>query len=214
MYKFLALILLVRLCTGCASSSINVVDKKPPTLPYSRVLVVYVEEGCDFTLFDSLTYNICLRSCFLNADNYNMRMQVKDMLSKELTTATTIIRSTDILDAYNNSYDYFRRTIDSMHIDALLLVDFRHNTKTKHQAPSFSHSIGTAGTTSAGGGLTYNTLNAEYACYLIKTSNINFPIWTAALGTKGHVGAAQQQLNMKMARTLANELKKEGYWMH
>jgi hypothetical protein len=213
MNKILVLILLVG-CAGCSSSSITIVDKKPPTLPYSKVLVVYVEEGCDFALFDSLTYNICLRSCFLNADNFNMRTQVEDMLSKELTTATAIIRSTDILDAYNNSYDYFRRTIDSLHIDALLLVDFRHNTKTKHQTPSVAHSVGSTGTTYAGGGLSYNTLNAEYACYLIKTSNINFPIWTAALGTKGHIGAAQQQLNMNMARTLAKELKKEGYWMH
>jgi hypothetical protein len=41
MKKNLNLILAVLLlcCVGCASSSITVVDKKPPTMPYSKVLV-------------------------------------------------------------------------------------------------------------------------------------------------------------------------------
>jgi hypothetical protein len=198
---------------GCATSSINVIDKKTPTRPYSKVLVVYVEEACDFTLFDSLTYNICLKSCFLNADNFEMRSQVEDMLSNQLTTATVIVRSTDVLDVYSNSYDYFRHMIDSLHIDALLMVDFHRYTHTQHQGPSVGPNPGN-GHVGYTGGVNYRTLNAGYECYLIKASSINFPIWTAEVGTKGHIGAGKSTLNMKMARTLAKSLKSAGYWMH
>ena len=209
----LSLAVLILSCVGCASSSINVIDKKPPTLPYSKVLVVYVEEACDFTLFDSLTYNICLRSCFLNGDNFEMRAQVEDLLSQQLTTATVIVRSTDILDMYNNSYDYFRKMIDSLHIDALLMVDFHRYTKTKHEGPSVMNYPANSHF-SYGAGVNYTTLNAGYVCYLIKASSINFPIWTAELGTKGHIGAGKLVLNEKMAKTLAKSLKSAGYWMH
>jgi hypothetical protein len=191
-----------------------VIDKKPPTMPYSKVLVVYVEEACDLTMFDSLTYNICLRSCFLNGDNYEMRSQMEEQLSQQLTTATVIVKSTDILDIYNNSYDYFRHVIDSLHIDALLVVDFRHYGKTLHESPQVMHNVGNTDRVYMSGGTRYSTLNSDYVCYLMKASSLNFPIWTAALGTKGHAGAGKFQLNNKMAKTLAKELKSEGYWMH
>jgi hypothetical protein len=93
------------------------------------------------------------------------------------------------------------------------MVDFHRYTHTQHQAPSptaypVNSQIG------YGGGVSYRTLNAGYECYLIKASSINFPIWTAELGTKGHIGAGKLALNMKMAKTLAKSLKSAGYWMH
>ncbi|HEY4207384.1 MAG TPA: hypothetical protein VGM31_11255 [Puia sp.] len=57
-------------------------------------------------------------------------------------------------------------------------------------------------------------MEVSYECYLIKTNNINFPIWTADMGTKAPASLSYPQPTMKMARALAKELKKEGYLMH
>jgi hypothetical protein len=47
------------LLTGCVTTTVNVIDHKPVNQPFSRVLCFYLDEGCDFSLFDSTLYNIC-----------------------------------------------------------------------------------------------------------------------------------------------------------
>ncbi|MBN9386097.1 MAG: hypothetical protein J0H74_35395 [Chitinophagaceae bacterium] len=210
LYLCLAMLLL---CAGCASSSINVIDKKNPTRPYTKVLVAYLDEGCDFTLFDSLTYDICLKSCFLNADSYPTRVQAENMLADQLTTGTAIVKATDVLDITYNSYDYFRRVIDSLHIDAILMVDLRRYTHTDH--PAYSAPLIVNGhMVTPGTGYNVKTLNGAYECFLINTGNIHFPIWHAAIDVKGRTSGGEHMINNKMAKELARSLTSAGYWMH
>ena len=201
------------LCVGCASSSINVIDKKPPTMPYSKALVVYMDEGCDFTLFDSLTYNICMKSCFLNADSYPTWAQAESMLADQLTTGTAIVKATDVLDITYNSYSYFRGIIDSMHIDALLMVSLRRYTHTDH--PMYSAPLMANGhMVTPGTAYNFKTLNGAYECFLLNTSSIYFPIWHAAIDIKGKTAGGKHMINNKMAKELASSLKTAGYWKH
>lgn len=207
--------ILLLLVTGCASSSITVVDKKDPTLPYKKVLVVYVDEGCDFDLFDSTTYNICLKSCFLKTDNAELRGRVETLVMEDLaTTGTAVFRSSDMLDNTTNSYDDFRKLVDNRGIDALLLVDFHMYSHTQHkQPPSPGHYIN--GQYYAGSnGFSYKTLNAAYECYFFNIKSISFPIWKAQIGIKGRMGAGKNGMSRSMAHLLANNLKANGYIAH
>ncbi|MDO6429180.1 hypothetical protein Q4E93_01185 [Flavitalea sp. BT771] len=203
---------LLFLFAGCVTSSINVIEKKTPTKPYSKVLVVYVNEGCDFTLFDSLTYNICLKSCFLNTDSYETRVQAEDLLAGQLTTATEIVKATDVLDIANNDYDYFRRMIDSLHVDALLMVGLgRHSgvDVLRYAAPGV---IGSR-VVSPGGNYKGRTFNSTYDCFLMSTSSIYIPVWHAAIEIKANADS-KSIINGKVTRDIARSLKRAGYWMH
>ena len=203
---------LLFLFAGCVSSSIKIIDKKTPTKPYSKVLVVYVNEGCDFTLFDSLTYNICLKSCFRNADSYETRVQVEGLLAGRLTTATEIVKATDVLDIANNDYDYFRRMIDSLHIDALLMVGLSRHTRVDELRYTMPTYLGNKVMT-PGGNYKARTYNSAYDCFLMSTSSIYFPVWHAAIDIKVNADS-KYMLNGRMTRDIARSLKSAGYWMH
>src|SRR5258708_31860451 len=68
----------ILLCAGCATSSIHILEKKEPTRPYTKILAIYLEEGCEFSMLDSTTYNICIRSCFMKTDTEALKKTTPD----------------------------------------------------------------------------------------------------------------------------------------
>jgi hypothetical protein len=215
----------ILLCTGCVTSSIHVLEKKEPTRPYTKILAIYLEEGCEFSLLDSMTYNICIRSCFLKTDTESiaLRSRVEDHIAHDLSTfGTAVVKSADLFDSTTNSYTDFLSTIDRLSIDALLIVDSRGFLHIEHDVSAntspnytYSHSAGyhpTSYTTTPG--RTYSTVNGSFESLLINTKSIAFPVWRALLETKGRQYNGKKGLNRSMAGKIAQSLKSSGYIAH
>jgi hypothetical protein len=103
----------VLLFSACTETRFTVKSKKEPPVPYTKVLAIYLDQACDFPLFDSITYNICLRSSFLNEDGIEpeLRKLTEDRIKKQLATkGTLVLRSSDIFDIENNDYSFFQKS--------------------------------------------------------------------------------------------------------
>jgi hypothetical protein len=190
--------------SSCAVTSINVINRKAPARPATKVLVVYLDEGCDLSMFDSNLYTICLRSCFRNPATVDQRSAVESIIAENLATPrATVIKACDVFDTVNNSYTYFSRCIDSLGIDGILVSGLRSYSHLEHTV------VGARGDT-----YTYNTLDGAFVCYLFDTKAISRPIWVAEIGGKGRTFASKNGLNRSMAQKVAVGLKGSNYIAH
>ena len=209
------------LFSACTETRLTVSSKKEPTMPYTRVLAVYLEQACDFSLFDSTAYNICLKSSFLNADGMELRKLVEGRIKKHLaTTGTTVLQSSDLFDIENNDYSYFRRSIDSLHIDAILMIGLRSYSHEEHMPIGVSSDPDNSALYFPANKLPYTppkpykTLNAFFICDLINTKSIYIPVWRAEVEEKGERYTGSNGLNRKMTKKLAESLKSSHYVAH
>jgi hypothetical protein len=210
MKKIFVLALSVFLYSSCAVTSINVLNRKAPARPAKKVLVVYLDEGCDLSLFDSNLYAICLRSCFSNPTTVDQRSAVENIIAENLATpGATVIKACDLFDSVNNSYAYFTRCIDSLGIDAILVAGIRSYSHLEHV-------IQIPGNREMPGGYTdrYNTVNGNFDCYLFDTKSLILPIWMAEVGEKGRRFGSKNGLNRSMAQKVATGLKASNYIAH
>lgn len=197
--------------TGCAASSINVVEHKDPSKPFSKVLAIYVDGDFEFRFLDSTTYNICIKSCFTDSADFEIRSKAENVLHDKFSSSqTTIVKSSDIFNSDVNSYDDFMKQIDSLGIDGILLINRRHYTHTSHALPGAGYSPNghvsyTVNDPMSGGG-SYQTPNAVFECYLLKSKSY-FPLWQAQLDVKGNgYYNGKGALRSSMAATLAKNL--------
>ena len=182
-------------------------------MPYTRVLAVYLEQACDFSLFDSTAYNICLKSSFLNADGIGLRRLVEGRIKKYLATRGTIVlQSSDLFDADNNDYSYFRKSIDSLHIDAILMIGLRSYSHEEHMTMAVNPNP--ANNSPYIPPQPYKTLNAFFICDLLNTKSIYIPVWRAEVEEKGERYTGSNGLNRKMTKKIAEALKLSHYVAH
>jgi len=201
------------LFSACTETHLTIRSKKEPTMPYTKVLAVYLEQACDFSLFDSTAYNICIRSSFLNSDGLELRRLMENRIKKHLaTTGTLVLRSSDIFDTDNNDYSYFRRVIDSLGIDAILMIGLRSYSHDEHMTvgvpPTPSNNYTNVPPKP------YKTLNAFFICDLFNTKSIYIPVWTAEIEEKGERYTGANGLNQKMTKKVAETLKTSHYIAH
>jgi hypothetical protein len=183
MGKLFAFGFLFILLTGCAGTTLNVVEKKETARPFSKILVIFVDSDIDFSVFDSTTYNICIKSVFTDSAGYDTRNNTEGLIFNYLSTPRSlIVKSSDLFDRYTNSYDDFTRQVDSLGIDAILIVHVRRYSYTNHILPTVQKNISSSASVGAGG--SYRTPNAAFECYLIEP-HAYFPVWKAALDVKG-----------------------------
>jgi hypothetical protein len=209
MKKIFILAFSILLYSSCTVTSINVISRKAPARPATKVLVVYLDEGCDLSMFDSDLYTICLRSCFRNPGTVNQRSAVESIIADNLTTPrATVIKACDLFDTVNNSYAYFRRCIDSLGIDGILVSGLRSYSHPEHviQVPGNREMPGYTDR--------YKTLNGTFDCYLFDTKSLILPIWTAEVGGKGRRFGSENGLNRSMAQKVAAGLKASNYIAH
>ena len=182
-------------------------------MPYTRVLAVYLEQACDFSLFDSTAYNICLKSSFLNADGIGLRRLVEGRIKKHLATRGTIVlQSSDLFDVDNNDYSCFRRSIDSLRIDAILMIGLRSYSHEEHMTMAVTPNP--ANNSPYIPAQPYKTLNAFFICDLINTKSIYIPVWRAEVEEKGERYTGSNGLNRKMTKKIAESLKLSHYVAH
>src|SRR5258708_11250304 len=178
----------ILMCAGCATSSIHILEKKEPTRPYTKILAIYLEEGCEFSVLDSTTYNICIRSCFMKTDTeaLALRSRVEDHIAHDLSTSgTTVLKSADLFDTLTNSYADFEKTIDNLAIDALLIVDSRGFLHNEHYTPptytpNYTYIHGSdynPPSYTSTPDRTFTTGNALFESLLLHKSSIHFPVW-------------------------------------
>jgi hypothetical protein len=196
----------ILLLSGCKVFTLTITDKKTPTRPFSNIMTIYLDEACDFTLFDSTTYNICLKSCFSRTDNQQLRQNAESLIADKIGTDGTPVKiSADLLDSASNSYSDFRKIMEDRGFDAILLVIFRRSNHKVYFNGEASH---------RGRGEIYEKVLPGFQCYLIPTLNSAFPVWTAQLEIGDNTYNAQKGLTGKMAGGIAKSLKTTGYIAH
>ena len=194
--------------SGCVSTKVNVIDHKPVARPFSRVLCFYLDEGCDFSLFDSTLYNICLRTHALRDGGYDARSNQEAAISEKLSTpGTAVWVSSYLLDSAHTSYAGFVRYVDSMKVDGLLIVGRRSYEHEEHTelvsvAP---HMVMPH---------TYTTLNGAFMCDLFSTQSLIRPVWRAEIGEKGNRYSTKKGLTRKTLQQVVASLKNSQYIAH
>jgi hypothetical protein len=201
--------------TGCVTTTVNVIDRKPVARPFSRVVCFYLDEGCDFSLFDSTLYNICLRNHAFSDSGYDERSNQESIIAEGLSTAgTTVWVSSFLLDSAHNGYADFLHYIDSMKVDGLLIVGARGYLHEEHQevipiAPSTARNpVATS--------IVHNftTLNGNFMCDLFATQSLIRPVWRAAIGEKGNRQSTKTGLTRKSLHQVVESLKNSQYIAH
>jgi len=203
---------------GCAPSYIKVLDRKGPTTPFTNIFAFYVDEACNFSLADSTGYNICLKASFNDLNSVAGRSRVERLIASSLATKGTAILSSANLLGVNgagtntdDSYSYFRKLMDSLHIDGILVVQQRFMEKEYYRTPVAG---GAPAGRSAAPFSIQSTVDGEldhvtFDCYLLQPKDLNNPVWKAELETKG--AATTHELNHSMTRALAKSLIDDGY---
>lgn len=212
MRPLFALFFAISLITGCAVSSITVLEKKDTPKPFSKIMAIYVDGDIDFSVFDSLTYDICIRPGFMDTTSLTIRGNTESILCNGLSAPrSAFMRSSDWFDTTFNSYKDFSTTLDSLGVDAILLVHVHHYTYTKHKIPSVVYPLTPTGTWSAGISGSYWTPNAAFGCYLIRPHEF-LPVWRAEVDVKGkgYVNG-KHVLRTDMVENLEKTLVTEGY---
>ena len=207
-------------CTGCAPSFIKVTERKGPTTPLTNIFTLYLDEDCNFSLADSTGYDICLKSRFDDTASVSVRGRVETMLAGRLATpGTAVYGSCDLLGmksadlSVDNSYATFRRLVDSLRIDGILVVQRKQLRRELFESPVASPtgvSYGGVTTTVPIGQNEFDT--GIYTCYLLDPKDLVNPIWKAQMDTRR--AGSRHGLNRSMTRLLAKTLINEGYTVH
>ena len=214
MKSLFALSCLVVILSGCAVT-IKVIDKREPTVPYKKILVLYLDEGCDFTLFDSISYSICVKNSFAKEGSQLLRNKVESLVAEDLTTVgTAVLKSSDLPDSSFDNYAAFQGSLDSYGIDGVLLIDFRDYKHIAHPIPSPMTPRGLNTPAFNAPSRTYVKLKAGFACYLLPAKSLYFPVWYAHQEVEGRRSAEEKGLKSNMADKIAKALKKGGYIAH
>jgi hypothetical protein len=134
MRPLFALLSSVFLLSGCAVSTITVLEKKETPKPFSKIMTVYIDNDIDFAVFDSLTYDICVRPAFMDTASLQTRGDMEGLLCENLSSPrSSVFRSSDLFGLDFNSYKDFISEMDSMGADAFLLVHIHNYTYSKHE---------------------------------------------------------------------------------
>ena len=227
MKQLLIFLLCTELLSGCAATSVNVLEHKKPSKPFSKLLAIYIDGNFELKFLDSSFFNICIQPTLADTNNTSIRYDAEDVLSKKFSSSgTSIVKSSDIFNSAVNSYNDFIKQINDLGIDGILLVSRGSYSHTIHELPSISSPIPNpvlsavpmgnpvflpVQTSVSVGGRSYKTPNVTFECYLFK-SNTYFPLWKAQLDTKGkgyYNGKAA--LQNSMAQQLAKSLTDNHY---
>ncbi|HVM89187.1 MAG TPA: hypothetical protein VMT76_13440 [Puia sp.] len=185
---------------GCAPSyTVSVSAEKELAIPFNSFLVIYLDGACEINFLDSTTYDVCLKDIFADTSSFQFQVESEKTLSKRLSSSHNDIKKfTDFFDAGNNSYAYFRNMLDSLKIDAILLIN-----RTGYQHVPLMYPGNVVNTTNTSHiGTEIAKLNAEYKCYLIQ-SHSYFPIWSAKFDfTAGRKTSIRNTLAKELTKVL------------
>ena len=197
------------LLTACSVSSVNVLERKETPKPFAKIMTVYIDGDIDFAVFDSLTYNICIRPAFQDTGSLFVRSNTETLLSDGLASPrSAIVRSTDFFGLDMNSFAGFNAEMDSLGVDAVLLIHRHRYTHKLHElSPAFSEGspVQTYMPTRS-----HSTPNGAFACYLFKPHEY-LPVWKGEIEVKGKGYNGDKMMNPAMVVNLEKSLVAGGY---
>lgn len=171
----------VCLLTGCATTSMRIMENKAPGRPFSKILTIYLDEACDIVPFDSTSYDICLKSSFVNPAKMSVRSKVEKLVAEDLKTSKTVmIGSSDVFDMSTNSYSDFKTQIKNRNIDAILIINFRNYNHSSEYGNNILPHFGPSGY----GNVDYKkvTHNEGFECFLFNAKTMgSSPVLTEAV---------------------------------
>lgn len=176
---------------------------------------MYLNEGCDFMVFDSLSYDICVKNSFSKEGNQLLRRDAESLVAENLTTAgTAALKSSDLPNESFGSYAAFQQLLDSSSIDAVLLINFRDYKHVAHPilSPTTPRGMNTPAFNTPS--KAYVKLRAGFDCYLLPSKSLYFPVWYAEQEVEGRRSAEVRGLKSDMADKIAKSLQKGGYIAH
>jgi hypothetical protein len=159
------------LLTGCATTSMKIMENKVPNRPFSKILTIYLDEACDIVPFDSTTYYICIKSSFVNPGKTPVRSKVEKLVAEDLATSKTVmVGSSDVFDMSTNSYSDFKTQIKNRNIDAILVINFRNYNHSSEYGNNILPHFGPSGY----GNVDYKkvTHNEGFDCFLFNAKTI------------------------------------------
>lgn len=209
--------------------SLKVLDKRAPDKPFSRIMIIYVDDPFEFFALDSVTYDIGIKSCFRDTADFVVRNKVEELLSGRFSDFNTdIVKSADVFNVSVNSYDDFQRQLDSLNIDAILLINLRRfdhstdivtgNTRTvykssAHYGPGDNYRISNSSHTVSMPDTKSESTDATFKCYLIKSKDY-LPVWSARFeaskGGRPDKKAFANKISQGIAM-VAKKLSEQGY---
>lgn len=203
------------LSAGCVTTTVNVTDRKPVSRPFSKILLFYLDEGCDFSLFDSTLYDICLRDHALRDSGYYERSNQEAIIAENLSTAgTKVWVSSYQFDDAHRSYADFLHYIDSTGVDGLLIVGVRGYLHEVHTqiiplTPATPHMPVTTEITAP-----VTNLNGTFLCDLFDARSLIRPVWRAEISEKGNPHSTKTGLTGKLVQQVVASLKNSQYIAH
>jgi hypothetical protein len=160
--------------TGCVTSSVNILESKEIAKPFSKLLLIYIDEDCNLKSLDSTTYNICIKKNFINSDNLELRTESETAFYNKLSSSRTVfVKSSDLFNAGVNDYGSFISEIENLRIDGILIIS---RTGSQHRMTNRGYygAYNPAEVTSL-----YPpgfALDDGYTCYFMKSDTF-LPVW-------------------------------------
>jgi hypothetical protein len=214
------------LLSSCASN-FKVLDNKTTDKPLSRMMIIYVDCPIQFLFFDSVTYNFGIKSSFADTEDAPLRLRAESRFSEKFTPfSVDIIKSADLFDVHRNSYEDFNKQMDSLNIDAVLVVNLhrydndRISISGQHLEPGslkYGPDLGIPNTMYwvRDPDREIETTGSIFTCYLIRRDQ-HLPVWKARFELNG-AEKKKRSFTNKVAGQIsivAKKLAEAGYITH
>lgn len=159
--KGLGIIFVIFLFSGCATSKITAVVNEPAAAPYSKVVVLLIENDLDFYQLDPISYDKNIQPSFNNLDLIDFRNQLLKTFARNLNSeGTELIKSNDLYPVNTPvSFGDFTRKINESNAQAILLINLKAYWEPGNSGIHRRKE------------LTDTSPNALFTCYLIDTKS-------------------------------------------
>lgn len=188
------------LLSGCAVGNLSSTLVEKDSVPYQRLLPVFVGEKLDLSVLDTEIYQAHFKGKFNSFRDADLRMQIEESLVRNLADKKTIVAQSSKIFESNQpiAYEDFLKRLDRYEIDGILVVNLDDYWRTSTNTYSQETSIV----------LNDEDPNAKFYCYLVDRESLK-PVWMARSEVNGIMGG-NQALTSKLARKVAKDLRDNG----
>ncbi|WKZ58938.1 MAG: hypothetical protein QY309_13815 [Cyclobacteriaceae bacterium] len=186
-------VLSIALLTSCAVSNHSSVLKQTQVAPLNRILILLSDDDLKLTTFDSAFYTNHIQDHFNTLEGIRYRNHLEKTFQRNLQSkGTVIIKSADVFPVNDPiPYSTFRKTIDSLQVHAVLVINLREYWTTLFYDQNNQVSA---------------EPNASFNTYLVRLSDDQI-VWMGNTIVNG-IYAGYDTINNTLARKIAVSLRK------
>lgn len=186
-------VLSIALLTSCAVSNHSSVLKQTQVALFNRILILLSDDDLKLTTFDSAFYTNHIQDHFNTLEGIRYRNHLEKTFQRNLQSkGTVIIKSADVFPVNDPiPYSTFRKTIDSLQVHAVLVINLREYWTTLFYDQNNQVSA---------------EPNASFNTYLVRLSDDQI-VWMGNTIVNG-IYAGYDTINNTLARKIAASLRK------